>query len=230
MRKIVLSIPHASLDGVFHNFVGKWPRTADFVNNCLLKHTDLFVDMLFLSQEADNRIVDVKAKYSRLVCDVNEADGSYCEQFGEFKRGELSDKAKHYINTHIRGSYFQSRLASSIDDDGETMLINCESFNSELGGDTDICIGFNDDFTHDGKIVDTIRETFEAYGYKVSLNEPYKGAIVPTTLKNYKSVTIAVNKRVYMDEGTMKLLPNDEVLDKWFKCIREMYSKLLDEV
>lgn len=46
-NKIVLHIPHSSINGIFDKEIGKWPRNAFFVNTCVKEHTDWFTDMLF---------------------------------------------------------------------------------------------------------------------------------------------------------------------------------------
>ena len=39
MEKIVLNIPHSSVNGIFDTY-GKWPRNHHFINDCVNKWTD----------------------------------------------------------------------------------------------------------------------------------------------------------------------------------------------
>ena len=46
INKIVLHIPHASINGIFGPY-GKWPRNPHFINECVNRWTDWYTDMLF---------------------------------------------------------------------------------------------------------------------------------------------------------------------------------------
>lgn len=236
MQNIILAIPHASMYGVFDKIIGKWSCNAYFVNDYLLKHTDLYTDMLFMPQDLhDGRINAVVCKYSRFVCDVERLDkdpldeigqGVLYTKFGGYARGTLDNRTKMYLINKVKGAYL-SRLKEGINDGGGTLIIDCHSFNSKIDENTDICIGFNDDFTYSEEVVNIINKGFKDYGYKVSLNKPCANSIAPTTLKQYKSVMIEVNKRVYMNENLNTLNVNARQWMRWYGCLEKIYSKLL---
>ena len=102
---------------------------------------------------------------------------------------------------------------------------NCHSFTSKLHN-CDICIGFNNDFSYDKDIVDIIINEFTKSGYSVAVNEPFSNSITPKADVNYKSVMIEVNKKVYMNETTLKLNPNSRQWMRWFGCMERIYKNI----
>jgi N-formylglutamate amidohydrolase len=100
-----------------------------------------------------------------------------------------------------------------------SLLIDCHSFPSDLS-EFDICIGFNDDWSRPSDfIIDLVVEFFKKKGYKVSINSPYSNAIAPETNFVYNSIMIEINKKVYLNEQSLELTDNANIL-------REQLSKL----
>lgn len=62
------------------------------------------------------------------------------------------------------------------------------------------------------------------------LNYPYSNSLTPISNDeaNYKSIMIEVNKKVYMDEETLMLNPNARQWMRWYGCLDEIYSALLE--
>lgn len=58
------------------------------------------------------------------------------------------------------------------------------------------------------RIVDLLLKEFNSSGYSTALNKPYANTLTPVKDKEYKSVMIEVNKRIYLDAGTLLLNPN----------------------
>ena len=71
----------------------------------------------------------------------------------------------------------------------------------------DICIG-KDNFHTPDKITNYFYNAFSDLGYKVGINNPFSGTIVPLKFyrknKNVNSVMLEISRSLYMDEVTGK--------------------------
>jgi len=112
-------------------------------------------------------------------------------------------------------------------------IIDCHSFSNERywfhDKDLelpDICIGY-DEFHKDEKLVETIKEMFKEY--KVTINAPYAGSLVPTKYymkdKRVKSVMIEVNKKLYLKEDNITLSQGFRDISSKLSSIGEIISK-----
>lgn len=229
MSKIVLNIPHSSTYGIFGE-LGKWPKNYDFVNNCVNQLTDTYTDFIF--QTNNENVKSFIFPLSRFVCDVERLINDPLENIGQgiiytnykgYKRGELEETIKNeLISTYVN---YLKNIENEIEDG--TILIDCHSFTQAKDDEPDICIGYNDDWSYDNKIVKIIADEFTNSGYSVKFNYPFSNSITPETEKhNYKSVMIEVNKRVYMDINTLKLNTNPRQWMRWFGCMERIYDKL----
>ena len=73
--------------------------------------------------------------------------------------------------------------------------------------DVDICIGFNEDWSKPHKAtVELAVNLFEDNGYKVGINEPYSNSETPACPFSYQSMMLEVNKRRYMEDGSLRLI------------------------
>lgn len=230
VSKILLHIPHSSNNGVFDKKVGKWSMHYDFINNVVNRWTDWHTDVLFQTERKE--VEEFVFNLSRFVCDVERLDNDPLEAIGQgslytthsgFNRGILSENAKAYLLEQRR--LFKKNLKSQVADN--TLIIDCHSFPCDVDPTCDICIGYNDDVTYSAEIVETIKQTFEAFGYCVKLNALYSNSITIDTDVDYKSVMIEVNKRVYMNEGRLMLNTNPRQWMRWYGCIEQMYMLLL---
>jgi len=213
--------------------LGGWDRNPHFVNDCVNKWTDWYTDLLFSMPNMENVKPQV-FNFSRFVVDVERLYNDEKEKDGQgiiytcfdgYKRSEGIDKDR-LLN--IWKSYCMNLLHQIKKND---VLVDCHSFPSELDKDCDICVGFNDDWSLDSRIVDVIKEEFEGSGYKVKLNSPYSNSLIPLlgyekAKTNYKSVMIEVNKRIYMNESTLALERNQKQWMRWYGCLERIYNKL----
>lgn len=233
-NKIVLNIPHSSVNGIFDKNIGQWPYNSYFLNECVNKWTDWFTDFLFLGLSREENVETIIFPYSRFVCDAErlkndplEGKGNgiiYTENDG-YKRSSLTDSQKEEI-MNLWESH-QEKLSNAIENEN-TIIVDCHSFPSEIY-DCDICIGHNDDWSYDKKIVDGVVKIFKKRGYKVEVNKPYSNAITPPKEFHYKSIMIEVNKRIYMYEKTLKLTNDSLKWTRWdgtLKKIHEFLSKV----
>lgn len=227
MEKIVLNIPHSSVNGIFDEY-GKWPRNPHFINECVNKWTDWYTDFLFAT--TNEQVVSVVFPYSRFVCDVERLDDDPMESigqgiiyrtFGGYSRGILSTKERDHLLA-LRQQHLAT-LKHHLTPD--SLLIDCHSFPG-TSDDCDICIGFNNDDSYDEQVVNLVKTQFEKMHYRVSVNHPYSNSISPSTGFAYKSLMIEVNKHVYMT-NTIKLNPNSRQWMRWFGCMNRVYNTIL---
>ena len=97
----------------------------------------------------------------------------------------------------------QERLRENLCPDA--LLLDCHSFPSEMS-DVDICIGYNEDWSKPNKeTIELAVNLFEDNGYKVGINEPYSNSETPDCPFTYQSMMLEVNKKVYMEDGSLQL-------------------------
>ncbi len=229
MRDIVLNIPHSSTVGIFDEALGRWMPNPLFINDCVRKQTDWYTDVLF--NNGDKSIKSVVFPYSRFVCDVERLDNDPLESEGQgilytkyrnYVRGAFTDEERNSL-LKLRSDHL-NKLSQALKED--SVLIDCHSFSAAWNEETDICIGFNDDWSYDEKVVDIIQKEFTNSGYKVALNHPYSNSITPKAEVNYKSVMIEVNKRVYMDENLLLLNRSSMQWTRWYGCLSRIYQRI----
>ena len=229
-RNIVLSIPHSSTAGIFDKEIGRWPANPHFVNNCVNKWTDWWTDMLF--QTGNDKVKSFVFPYSRFVCDAERLEGDPMEEighgiiyttFGGYQRGVLTEENKQRL-LKTRKDYLTS-ISKALTP--KSVIIDCHSFPSELS-EVDICIGFNEDWSYDEKLISIVVETFKKSGYSVGLNDPYSNSLTAPADYEYKSLMIEINKKVYMNEKSLSLEINQRQWMKWFGCLNKVYDLILN--
>jgi hypothetical protein len=67
---------------------------------------------------------------------------------------------------------------------------------------------------------------FEDHGYKVGINEPYSNSETPDCPFAYQSMMLEVNKKVYMEDGTLFLKHNVS----YRKNFRDLSATLMSEL
>jgi N-formylglutamate deformylase len=116
---------------------------------------------------------------------------------------------------------------------GRVYHINCHSMRSVAGrqseeGDgsvrADFVLGDRDGTTCDPAFTEMVRRALAGMGYRVALNDPYKGVELVRAYSDPRagrhSLQIEINKRLYMDEGTLR--KNDG-----FSALQENLGELL---
>ena len=120
--------------------------------------------------------------------------------------------------------WHQQRLISQLCPDA--LLLDCHSFPSELS-DVDICIGFNEDWSKPNKeTVELAVSLFENAGYKVGINEPYSNSETPNCSFAYQSMMLEVNKRAYMEPGSLRI----KYHNIYKVSVRDVITTLLSEL
>jgi N-formylglutamate amidohydrolase len=108
----------------------------------------------------------------------------------------------------------------------EALLMDCHSFPSEMS-DVDICIGYNEDWSKPNKeTIELAVNLFEDCGYKVGINEPYSNSETPECPFIYQSMMLEVNKKTYMEDGSLRLKKNLS----YRKTIHDLVTTLMSEL
>ena len=108
---------------------------------------------------------------------------------------------------------------------GQVFHINCHSMNPVAGVNgeggagqsrADIVLGDRDGSTCAPEWTEWIRDTLTGLGYSVAVNDPYKGVELVRAYANpaqgRHSLQLELNKRLYMDMGTLQRTAGFEVL------------------
>lgn len=222
-KSIVLNVPHASIEGLSDS---NWMLGSEFFSQ-VKKWTDWYTDYLFSSNR--HNIKMVRASLSRFIVDTERliddpleerGEGNIYKKFGGIHRnlvGNEESLLNRYYNAH------QQHLRNLLSP--ESLLIDCHSFPSCLSDDIDICIGYNEDWSKpDEETIQLFVSVFESHGYRVGINLPYSNAISPECPFHYPSIMVELNKRIYMNEETIELIPEHTEIKK---CIEEIYENLL---
>ena len=227
--RIVLNEPHASIEGLYDEHLSFWNIDEKFINDIVLKWTDWHTDYLFHGYRKEN-IRTVRFPYSRFIVDAErlwddpleaEGQGILYKRFKGYSRmipPEYEAKLLNLWHSH------QARLRDNLCPDA--LLFDCHSFPSELS-DIDICIGYNEDWSKPNKeTIELAVNLFEDNGYKVGINEPYSNSETPACPFTYQSMMLEVNKKVYMESGSLRLKESSS-----FKSsVRVLMAKLLSEL
>ena len=189
--------------------------------------SDSYTDELFNIKGIWQHIFPI----SRLVCDVerfrNEADEEMTKQgmwvcytkTSDCKPLKIVDDEHkqeilelYYDKHHF---VFESQVEEMLKEYGQCLIIDAHSFSStplpyELHSQDfrpDICIG-TDDFHTPKEVAEYFYNAFSELGYKVRINNPFCGTIVPLKYynknNNVYSVMLEINRSLYMDENTGK--------------------------
>jgi len=196
---MILHIPHSST-----NTLGRKIEKTD------IDHlTDVYTDELFFHPNSDRLVF----KVSRFVVDVERFpdDQEAMLKMGQgicYTKGtrnndiEVIDKEKlieTYYKTHHEK--LNKLVARTLCFFPIVVVVDCHSFPPEHNS-PDFCIGFNKDVSNEFlKEIYKIEKLLTDLNFTVSLNTPYKGAIIPTNYVNdarVESVMIEVNKDLYI--------------------------------
>jgi N-formylglutamate amidohydrolase len=231
-KKIVLNVPHASIEGLCNSKLSYWNLSSSFFNDCILKWTDWYTDYLF--NENNNFIEMVRFPLSRFIIDAERllhdpmeeiGQGIVYTDFGNFHRSFPPNKNSIFRVLLMKWQEHQRNLISKLSVDA--LLMDCHSFPGDFS-DIDVCIGYNEDWSKpDRETLDTIADTFTSFGYKVSINSPYSNSITPQAKFKYKSVMIEINKRIYLQDEHASLLLDASKTSTFKDSIRDLYRKLL---
>lgn len=241
---ILIHVPHSS---TFIPPEEKHFFLKDDLSDEIMKMTDLYTDELF-SCGRDMLTFPV----SRLVCDVERfrddgdepmaekgmglaytkcADGAPLRNVSPQKRAAIV--RKYYDPYH---ESFTDMVNEKLHECGKCVIIDGHSFSAEqLPYETDplrpdFCIG-TDSFHTPVKLLHTCVTFLRSCGFKVAVNRPFSGTIVPVEHLhsdiNVDSIMIEVNRRLYVDSSGNKtdMFPVIErVINSLVEQIEEIYD------
>jgi len=227
--RIVLNEPHASIEGLYDDRLSFWNIDEKFINDIVLKWTDWHTDYLFHGYKDEN-IRTVRFPYSRFIVDAErlwddpletEGQGILYKQFDGYSRIIPKEYEEALLGLW---HWHQHCLCQNLCPDA--LLLDCHSFPDGLS-DVDICIGYNEDWSKPNRTtIELAVNLFEDAGYKVGINEPYSNSETPASPFIYQSMMLEVNKRAYMESGTLRLKHRNQ----YNVSVREVMTKLLSEL
>jgi N-formylglutamate amidohydrolase len=247
MPELILHIPHSST---------YFPNKDGFIidqkklNGEIQLLTDWHTEDLFES----NKDVSIIAPFSRIFCDVERFADDNQEEMAQYGMGvcyETTDDGRKMRNVsgelknQILSDHYRPhhrRLEEAVDQQlqkhARAVIIDCHSFTDtpfqrDLNQDPnrpDIDIG-TDSFHTPQKLLDLTRSHFELSGYRVGLNRPYGGTMIPLKHcgkeKNVHSVMIEINRKLYLQERTSEKNNHytriKKTIAEYLDHIREIY-------
>lgn len=143
--------------------------------------------------------------------------------------------SKYYVPYHAA---LKSLLDKAYYDHGQVWHINCHSMPSSsayaspgstfrplAGNQVDMVLGTRDGTTCDADFVRELRAMLQGMGYRVSINNPYKGMELlrryADPVRHRHSLQIEINKALYLNEETNEI-------SKGFKDLKSDLRKMMD--
>ena len=235
---VVLHVPHDAVEipaGVRNQFLFDDRQLERELMRMTDRHTlALFAGAAAGAGEGANI---VRAQVSRLVVDVERFEDDRHEPMAAAGMGAVyettsdmqplrraldGDAREALLATYYRPHHatLERTVSVALAEHGQCLIIDCHSFPSvalpyerrDPGAPRpDICIG-TDDFHTSEALAASFVQAFEAVGWRVGLDTPFAGAIVPAsryrTDRRVASIMVEVNRRLYMDERTGARLPS----------------------
>ncbi|MDM0113941.1 N-formylglutamate amidohydrolase [Variovorax sp. J22R133] len=230
---VVLHVPHDSTDvphAVREQFLLNDEQLAIELN----RMTDHRTRALFVDQSSD--AATVRAPVSRLVVDVERFASDDDEPMAARGMGavytltsglaplrrELSSDERealmqaYYFPHHVR---LEAAVAASVERHGRCLVLGAHSFPDRplpyerAAADAerpDICIG-TDSFHTSEALARAFVTAFRRAGWRVAVNEPFAGALVPSDRfgrdRRVAAVMVEINRRLYLKAGGAEVLP-----------------------
>jgi len=236
---IIIHIPHASTF-IPDDEVEKLAIPAEERERELLRMTDRYTDELFdLGADA----VPIVYRYSRLVADperfADDEKESMAKQKGmgavyiKTSSGEplrpplTAEERQRLLRTYYCPHHrkLEQVVREALGENKQCLIIDVHSFPSspllcdldQTPNRPDICIG-TDTFHTPDRLQQAAVDAFEAAGWSVETNRPYKGTMVPTAFyrkdSRVRSIMVEVNRALYMNEQTANRLPQFDVVKR----------------
>ena len=265
---VIFHVPHDSTD-IPADVRGQFALEDQQLRNEILKMTDHFTARLFCSDSNPQNMV--RAPVSRLVVDVERFVEDTTEPMAEKGMGvmysqtsdgtplrrPISQDERQILLERYYFPHHQSleQLADEkLGIHGKCLVLDCHSFpsvalpyeGSEEGARRpDICIG-TDGFHTPPELAEHLLMEFSALGFRVALDDPFSGALVPISKyqqdNRVHAVMIELNRSLYMDEASGE--PSEKLSElahvvraTILKCLQQFewlhaefkYSKLINK-
>ncbi len=250
---LLLHIPHASIC-IPDDACGDFVVDRDTLDAELLRLTDRFTDALYGDGFLPAQIV--AADVSRLVVDVERfavdahepcavhgmgavyvrtSSGAPLRVISETRRAQLLDQ--YYWPHHHR---LDAMAARALEQFGRCVIIDAHSFpvaplptQVDVGDPPEIGIG-TDAMHTSAELTDVVHTFFTNRGFRVGVNRPFAGALVPNAYygrdQRVQSVMIEVRRDLYMDERTGEKSPQFAAIQHTLAECRAMLERWCAEV
>lgn len=223
---VVLHVPHHSTV-VPADVRGQFLLDDAALERELIRMTDHRTLEIFADPRSEAAVV--QAPVSRLVVDVerfpDDADEpmaargmgavyTMTSQLTPLRRCLGTEEREALMRAYYRPHHaaLEATVALAIERHGRCLLIDCHSFPSvalpyEMADPSDaradICIG-TDDFHTSPMLARAFTAAFQRAGWSVSLNDPFAGALVPSSRyrcdERVRAVMVEVNRQLYLRE------------------------------
>ncbi len=222
---VILHIPHDS--SVIPSEVRSQFLLSDAELKLELQHmTDHFTHALFAEPHGDATVV--RAPVSRLVIDVERFPDDTAEPMASRGMGAIYEVTSHLAPLrrklssmeretlmltwyHSHHNRLEAAVSNAVEMYGRCLVIDCHSFpgtalpyenaNPEVER-PDICIG-SDPYHTSGTLEQAFVSTFSRDGWRVAVNDPFAGALVPASRyrvdPRVTAVMVEVNRDLYLD-------------------------------
>ena len=217
--KILLHLPHTSLKVPHYFYKGLKISKQEF-RRYNLEMTDYGVDYLF----KDLNGIKVKAKYSRLFCDVERFKDDNLETMAKYGEGVVYTKLYDGKQFHEHNIKYKNKVLRYYDryhhklnrvakkllkKDATLLILDLHSYSDKMASHffkmpfPDVCIGVENDY-YDSDILNELTYKLKEMGLRYAINYPYKGSLVPNNIYKGKlngkiiSIMLEVNKRIYL--------------------------------
>ena len=240
---ILLHIPHAS-SAIPAEFSSQFCLSEQELCQEQLRLVDWHTDALYELEGA----VRLESRVSRFVLDVERFSDDALEPMaargmgavylrgtrGQAIRRELTAREREAVMDAYYWPHHNALDAwaqNALQCHASCLLIDCHSFPStplpcdlnQDGDRPDICLG-TDGFHTPPELSRALKHHFEAASYRVEIDSPYAGCMVPNRCWQLEprchSIMIEVNRKLYMDEVTGARLPQ-------FEAVKHTVSKAL---
>jgi N-formylglutamate amidohydrolase len=240
MISTLLHIPHSSTHIPFYDgfVVGK--QTIHDEMDLL---TDWFTTELF-----DLPCPKIVTPFSRIFCDVERFEDDSSEIMAQkgmgmcythMDNGDLMRVVGSGLRERIKSEFYhphhralEGHISELLYKYGHVTVIDCHSFpdiplTRDLNQDMprpDFCLG-TDDFHTPKELYLPVQDFLTSLGYKVLINNPYAGTIIPMkyyqTDKNVKGLMIEVNRMLYMtnSDGVVSKTPSFDKICELIKTV-----------
>ncbi len=221
---MILHIPHSS-DVIPAQFRDQFLLSDEDLAAELLRMTDAYTDELFAYPGADA----VRFPISQLLVDVERFPDDTMEPMAKLGMGRIYTRtaggrtlrrALQPQETESLLGYYEKHhealtnaVRTELKTHGKALVIDCHSFPShplacdldQTAPRPDFCMGTDPEHTPPG-LIEMTRYRLEEMGYRVEMNRPYAGTLVPREFyekdTRLMSIMIEVNRSLYMDEET----------------------------
>jgi len=239
----LIHLPHCGLK-IPNQFLDDYYLSAKELQNNIYEYCDIYTDELFDSMF--EKFGGVKNQYSRLFFDPERfSDDNQEEMYKKYRLGwfyenaiidkkslrklDNKDKVKKYYDEHHK--QLDNLTQQKLDMFNQCTIIDCHSFSDKeywflkkTSDFPDICIGY-EEYHLDENLIEIIKDEFSEY--KIGLNTPYSGSLVPMRYwhkdNRVKSVMIEINKRIYTEQ-------DNKTKNKNFVTVKNKIDNILNKI